>query len=109
MTTKKTTASASAVSRALAKAGHSRSEEYATAIRGWRNRTTGFTVEQYPAGYARVDHLFSLDAGRSGDRQAKRLEALQRYAETLTEAGWKVTLQDSGLVGASLRVEVPES
>ncbi len=84
------------ISRLLAAAGFRRSESSATAIRGWRNHSSGYVVRAgRESGQVRVHHETGLlrTEGTDRDRRAKTEEA---YAKAIEAAGWSVLRQEGG-------------
>lgn len=88
---------AGVVTKTLMRAGHPRSETihaHRGVVRsGWSTWTTGCRSEQ-KKGYVAVYHLINSEA-RIGqiDANERTVAALEAYAKTLTDAGYKVEME----------------
>ena len=91
------------ISYLLAKAGFERSVRSASRIRGMHNHSDGYVVA---AGYAEgtVNVRHTTFSWRPVGRDLETITRMQdRYAETITAAGFTVTREDDGLVVAALK------
>ncbi len=84
------------ISRLLAAAGFRRSESSGTAIRGWRNHSSGYVVRKgQEPGQVRVHHETGLFRTEGTDRE-RRAETEEAYAKAIEAAGWSVLRQEGG-------------
>ena len=91
------------ISMLLARAGFERSVRSASRIRGMHNHSDGYVVTTgYDDGTVLVRH--TTFSWRPVGRDLETIAHMQdRYAETITAAGFTVTREDDGLVVAALK------